>query len=37
LNMSLRSACFTDEAFFWYKENFPSCDIPPQLPDYQDF
>lgn len=37
LNTSLRSAWFIDKAFFWYKENFQSCDMSLQLPDYQDF
>ena len=30
LNMSLRSACFTDEACFWQKQNFWSWDYSPQ-------
>ena len=35
LNMSLRSACFTDETFS-DTQNFRSWDYCPQVPDYQD-
>jgi len=37
LNMSLRSACFIDKAFFRKKQRFQSWDYSPQVPDYQDF
>jgi hypothetical protein len=38
LNMSLRSTCFNDKAFFsGKKQNFQSLDYCPQMPDYQDF
>ena len=36
LNMSLRSACFTDEIFS-DKQNFRSWDYCPQVSDHQDF
>jgi hypothetical protein len=35
--MSVRSACFTDEAFYGKKKNFQSWNYPPQVPGYQDF
>jgi hypothetical protein len=37
LNMSPRSACFTDKAFSGKKQNFWSWDDCPQVLDYKDF
>jgi hypothetical protein len=36
-NMSLRSACFSDEVFSGNNQNFRSWDYSPQVLDYQDF
>jgi hypothetical protein len=34
VNVSLRFACFNDEAFFDETQNFQSWDYSPQVPDY---